>query len=260
MADEGTQEGKEASRAFGAFCFILGCANMPVMIYAALHGRGYLYMTAFVLLGFALFAVWLIRHRRRYIQDVRAGYTQIMFFPCLMFGLPLYFCLPIFFLETTLGWDIVRQNAEFIKWLLQIRLVEASAHLDIGADSNELDLFLVYKEAGTVYIVTLMLYVTVLCTAIHLLFFAKPLTDELVAGYGQTKVKPFYALCFWLLCATFSVYYIIHPTYLNTPDNSRATLRHAAYALLPGMLGFCLLSLAGYFRYLYAVKQGGAAR
>lgn len=251
MADQNTQNGVEESRRIGTLCFFLGCANVPAVIYAALQGHGYTYMTAFVLFGFALFSAWLIRHRQRNVQDARAGYTLLIFFPVLLFGLPLYFCSLLFLVDTTVGWDLVRQNADFIKWLLQIRLIEASVPLGIGAESNELDLFLVYRQVGRVYLVTMMLYVTMLCTAIQLLFFTKQITEEHVAIYTETKVKPLYALGFWLLVGASSVYYMIHPTYFNSGPASRETMRHGAYALMPGILGFCLLSLAGYLRYLY---------
>ena len=251
MADQDIQKRREESRRTGVLYFLLGCANVPAGIYAALQGHGYTYMTAVVLFGFALFTVWLIRHRRRNVQDARAGYALFIFLPVLMFGLPLYFCSLLFLVDTAVGWELVRQNSSFIKWLLQIRLIAASAPLGIGADSNALDLFLVYRQAGLVYLVTMMLYVTVLCAVVQLLFFAKLITEEHVAIYTTTKVKPLYALGFWLLVGLSCVYYIIHPTYFSSGPTSKETMRHGAYALMPGFLGFCLLSLAGYLRYLY---------
>lgn len=128
-----------------------------------------------------------------------------------------------------------------------------SSHVDLGINkgSEEFDLFLVRHELAVIYVITLMLYASVLSALIQISFFSVAITDFLIDIYGTSKYTPLQTTLFIVLVAGFAVYYLFNPSYFNAPGASRETLRHAGYAMLPGFLGFSLLCISSYFRYLY---------
>jgi hypothetical protein len=229
----------------------IGLLQVPIMLYMMKIGSGYSYVFSWCLAcNLFLFFWYKFADIGKIPYITKTAAVEIISVTVLCVSLPIYICCKVFFLlgtDSALFLTFADNNFDFVAYLDSFLYVSRTA---VPQDWFKPKFILTYMMC-------LSASLTLLTYCIQLMLFSVRITQDIMVGFDNRKVPPYFTLLFYGGCLLAVMYKLIHPDFdhVGTLGKSFIKLSDRVFsALIAPMCSMFFLGFAGYFRYLYREK------